>query len=196
MTEPKAPQGRRTRLLLVIGGILLLLIVAAAVILLILTRPPAPQPQPTDTGSSPTSSPTATATITPTPTATTQPEPGPPSEADRLHYQESLQSGNTAALEQRFADTVDVTYAATECCGPMSAVEAINALSYVQPGTDATWDFTLDEAALEQFRAGVYGPFFPVNALVGASSDGYYASFVPGADGLIDRILLSVFAPL
>lgn len=195
MTEPSAPQRRRTRLLLVIGGIVLLLLVAAVVTLLVVTRPPAPQPQPTGTGSSPASStPTPSPTATPTPTATAEPEP--PSEADRLHFLESLQSGNTAALEQRFAETVEVTYAATECCGPMSAVDAVNALSYVQPGSGATWDFSLDEAELEQFRAGAYGPFFPVNALVGASSDGYYASFVPGVDGRIERILLSVFPPV
>ncbi|MFZ2963139.1 MAG: hypothetical protein WA006_00455 [Rhodoglobus sp.] len=195
MTEPSAPQRRRTRLLLVIGGIVLLLLVAAVVTLLVVTRPPAPQPQPTGTGSSPASStPTPSPTATPAPTATAEPEP--PSEADRLHFLESMQSGNTAALEQRFAETVEVTYAATECCGPMSAVDAVNALSYVQPGSGATWDFSLDEAELEQFRAGVYGPFFPVNALVGASSDGYYASFVPGVDGRIERILLSVFPPV
>lgn len=194
MTEPSVPQRRRTRLLLVLGGLVLLLLVAAVVTLLVVTRPPAPQPEPTGTGSSPTSStPTPSPTATPTPTATAEPEP--PSEADRLHFLESMQSGNTAALEQRFAETVDVTYAATECCGPMSAVDAVNALSYVQPGSGATWDFSLDEAELEQFRAGVYGPFFPVSALVGASSDGYYASFVPGVDGRIERILLSVFPP-
>lgn len=195
MTEPSPPERRRTRLLLVIGGIVLLLIVAAVVTLLVLNTPPAAQPEPTDTGSSPTSR-TPTASPTPTPTVTAEPEPAPPSEADRLHFQESLQSGNTAALEQRFAETVDVTYAATECCGPMSAVDAVNALSYVQPGTEATWDFSLGEAELEQFRAGVYGAFFPVSALVGASSDGYYASFVPGPDGHIERILLSVFPPV
>lgn len=197
MTEPSVPQRRRTRLLLVLGGIVLLLLVAAVVTLLVVTRPPAPQPEPTGTGSSPTSStPTPSPTATPAPTATAEPEPEPPSEADRLHFLESMQSGNTAALEQRFAETVDVTYAATECCGPMSTVDAVNALSYVQPGSGATWDFSLDEAELEQFRAGVYGPFFPVSALVGASSDGYYASFVPGVDGRIERILLSVFPPV
>lgn len=194
MTEPSPPESRRTRLLLVIGGIVLL-IVAAVVTLLVLNPPPAAQPEPTDTGSSPTSS-TPTASPTPTPTVTAEPEPGPPSEADRLHFQESLQSGNTAALEQRFAETVDVTYAATECCGPMSAVDAVNALSYVQPGTEAAWAFSLGEAELEQFSAGAYGAFFPVSALVGASSDGYYASFVPGLDGRIERILLSVFPPV
>jgi hypothetical protein len=194
MTEPNVPQRRRTRLLLLLGGILLLLIVAAVVIVLMLGRPPAPQPEPSDSVSSPTA--TATPSVTPTPTPTVEPELSPPSEADRLHFLESLQSGNTAALEGRFASTVEVTYAATECCGPMTAVEAVFALDYVQPGTDATWDFSLDEASLEQFRAGIYGSFFPVNAIVGASSDGYYASFVPGDDGAIERILLAVLPPL
>lgn len=187
------PAPDRRRLWLLIGGIVLLAVVVAITVFALTRAPGGDEPRPTLTSESPTPTPTAseTATPTPTPTATADPGPQPPSAETREHFRDALQSGNTAALEQNLADPVNVIYAATECCGPQTPAEAIASLSYVNPGGGATWDFDLDEATLAGWRAAFYADFFPVDAIVGSSSDGYTASFVPGPDGRIVTILLA-----
>lgn len=191
------PENRRRRRYLLVGGILLLCLLVAAIVVLALRGQgePASTPSPTASASetpTPSPSPTPSETATPTP----EPDAEPPSDAERSHFSEALESGNTAVFDQDFADTVDVIYVATECCGPISKAEAIQALDYVNPGSGATWNFHLDEATLASCRAGIYGEFFPVDAIVGQSSDGATVSFVPGMDGLIARILLSYVTPV
>lgn len=199
MSVDPTPRASRRRRYLLIGGILLLCLLVAVIVVLALRGGGTPSPTPSPTASasdtaSPSPSPSPTPSETPTPTP--DPSPQPPTDAQRAHFAEALQSGNTAVFEQDFAETVDVIYVATECCGPIPRADAIEALSYVNPGSGATWNFHLDEATLASYRAGIYGEFFPVDAIVGQSSDGATVSFVPGADGLIARILLSYVVPV
>jgi len=104
-----------------------------------------------------------------------------------------MTSGNTAALEQELATSILVAKAATGCCGPVDQVTAISLMDYVNPGSGATWNFALDEATLAGYRSGELGGYFPVEALVGVSSDGYVVSFAPAAPGgLIETILMAL----
>lgn len=107
-----------------------------------------------------------------------------------------MTSGNTAALESDLADEVVVIYAASECCGALSPVDAITHLDYVLGDLTQTWNFSVDEATLAGYRAGFYAQYFPVDALVGISSTGAIATFVPGNDGQIVTIFLSLFSDI
>ena len=78
----------------------------------------------------------------------------------------------------------------------LTGVQAVQQLSTVQPGTSATWSFALDAATLAAYRDGFYGQYFPGDALVGQSSDGFVASFLPGADGTIGTMFLATTAEL
>lgn len=116
---------------------------------------------------------------TPEPTAevteTVVPEPsetpaGGLGDSDYANIADSVNSGNTAALEGYLADSVTVIYAATECCGPMSPVEAIAALDYLE-GAAGPWTFPTPEATVDTYRGGFYVDYFPAGAFVGHSSD-------------------------
>jgi hypothetical protein len=176
---------------------LLAVVVIAGVVTVLLLRgggsPTATSTAPGPSLGTPSSS--ATADATPEPTATTA-VAEPPSAEDRLLYLESLQSGNTAAIYDRFTDPVQVVIAASDCCGSLSRDATMEQLASVEPGTTATWSFTLDESTLTTYRAGFYGQYFPVDALVGVSSSGFIASFLPDADGEISTLFMAMAASL
>ena len=63
-----------------------------------------------------------------------------------------------------------------------SAVDAVLALDYVQPGV-GTWDFDLAPDVVDGYAASeYYGDFFPDDAIVGRSDAGAVVSFVPNGD--------------
>ncbi len=173
-------------------------VVVAGVVAVLLLRGGGSAPAVTNTAPgpslvTPSASSSTTPEATPTPTATT---PEPPSAEDRLLYLESLQSGNTAAIYDRFSGPVQVIVAASGCCGSLSRDATMEQLAYVEPGTTATWNFTVDESTLAAYRAGFYGQYFPVDALVGVSSSGFVASFLPNADGTIATLFMAMTASL
>lgn len=194
MTGTPEPPQRRTWPIAVLVALGVLVLAGLVALFVMLSRPgpnePGDTPRPTITGLPESARPS----ITPTPTGVPAPpdqDESRPSPEQLERFRDALESGNTAALEQDFGSTVQVILASSECCGTISAAEALDAMSYVGPGSGATWNFTPDEATLASLRAGDYPDFFPDTAIVGLSSDGYLLSFVPGPDGLIARMLIS-----
>jgi hypothetical protein len=190
-TTPGSPPRRTLVIALLVG---LGLLVVAGLIALVLILAPQQQgggqtPRPTITGLPGSARPT----ITPSPTGVPAP-PGQdesvPSPDQRKRFQDAIESGNSAALAQDLADTVDLILAGSECCGPVSKQEALDGLAYVGPGSGASWNFSPDVTTLDALRAGENAEFFPPNAIVGISSNGYLLSFVPGPDQLVARILI------
>lgn len=117
--------------------------------------------------------------VTPEPEETTAApiEPEGLSEADYENLHDSIASGNTAALEQYLTNPVNFIIAASECCGPVTPIEAISYLDYVS-GAIGPWTET-SAAVLAQYRAGFYVDSFPEGAYVIQSSDAdpYVVSF-------------------
>jgi len=191
MTEtPTAP--RRSRLVWILAAVLALVIVFVVAFFL-LQRGPAVDPVPSPTATeTPTPSPSVTATAVPTasPTATISP---PAEDARAANFVDAMTSGNTAALEGELANPIFVAQAATGCCGDVDPVTATNLLDYVNPGSGATWNFAIDEATLADYRSGEYAEYFPPQAIVGQSSDGFLVSFIPAAPGgLIETLLIAL----
>lgn len=139
------------------------------------------------------STPTASVTPTPTPTPTPTAKAIPPTAAQVQHFAEAISSGNTAALEGDMVPQVEVIQGATECCGVRDPAGAVKALDAIEDNLSSTWDFAPTAETLATYRAGDYGQFFPVNAVVGTSSDGYLVSFTLDNKGKVTTLFLSKF---
>lgn len=117
--------------------------------------------------------------------------------ADELdNIKASITSGNTAALEGYMASSVNVVIAASEAAGAQTPTEAINQLSYINPGGTNTWDFALPAATLSAYQTGAYKQYFPASALVGKSSDGHVVSFQFDSTGKISGIFMALASVL
>ncbi|GAA2081922.1 hypothetical protein GCM10009840_17390 [Pseudolysinimonas kribbensis] len=90
--------------------------------------------------------------------------------------EDAISSGNTAALEQRFAPQVRIVTAGGGEHQATTA-QAVTATGAVESDLTATWDWTLSPADLAGFRASSYGPLFPADAVIGRSSTGEVISF-------------------
>ena len=104
---------------------------------------------------------------------------------------DAISSGNTAAIDDYLTEPTRVVIAASEADVQYSAVDAVLALDYVQPGV-GTWDFALDAAVTDGYAASSsYGTFFPDDAIVGRSDAGAVVSFIPNGDR-IGTIFMSI----
>ena len=119
-----------------------------------------------------------------------------PSAAELENIQASITSGNTAALEGYMASSVYEVIAASESAGAKTPTDAINGLSYINPGGDNTWDFALPTATLSAYQAGFYKQYFPTTALVGKSSDDHVVSFQFDSTGKISGIFMAIASTL
>jgi len=116
----------------------------------------------------------------------------PPSAAELENIKASITSGNTAALEGYMASSVYEVIAASESAGAKTPTDAINGLSYINPGGDNTWDFALPTATLSAYQTGFYKQYFPTSALVGKSSDDHVVSFQFDSTGKISGIFMAM----
>lgn len=117
----------------------------------------------------------------------------PTAEPDGLAEQlaDAMSSGDTASLEAQLSEPTRVVIAASEADVRYSAVDAVLALDYVQPGV-GTWDFALSPAVIDGYAAHPsYGEFFPDDAIVGRSDVGAVVSFVPNGD-LVGTIFMAI----
>ena len=148
--------------------------VVAALVVLTLAgcTPDEPAPEPSNT-----ITPVESVTPQPEPTTEAPVEPAGLSDADYENLHDSISSGNTAALEGYLSNPVNFVIAASECCGPVTPLEAISGLDYISaaigPWTEPS------PAVLAQYRAGFYVDYFPDGAYVIQSSDAdpYVVSF-------------------
>ncbi len=133
---------------------------------------------PTSPDATPTPSDKPVETVTPQPEETTAPpEPEGLTAADYENLKAVVETGNTAALEQYLANPVNFIIAASECCGPVTPIEAISGLDYISAAIDP-WSEP-SAAVIAQYRAGFYVDYFPDGAYVLQSSDSdpYVVSF-------------------
>jgi hypothetical protein len=148
----------------------------AVVALLALTlagcTPDEPAPAPSDTV-------TPVESVTPEPEETTAApvEPEGLSAADYENLHDSIASGNTAALEGYLSNPVNFIIAASECCEPLTPLQAISGLDYISAAV-GPWAEP-SAAQLAQYQAGFYVDYFPAGAYVIQSSDAdpYVVSF-------------------
>ena len=117
--------------------------------------------------------------VVPTPEETTAApvEPEGLGADDYANLRAAIETGNTAALEQYLANPVNFIIAASECCGPVTPIEAISGLDYISAAVDP-WSEP-SAAVIAQYRAGFYVDYFPDGAYVLQSSDSdpYVVSF-------------------
>lgn len=113
-----------------------------------------------------------------------------PSADDLGNIEDSITSGNTAALEGYMASKVNVILAASECCGSRTPAQAVADIAYVESGTDP-WDFSLPQATLDSYAAGDYAQYFPEDALVGVSANDYIISFTFNDAGDISGVFMA-----
>lgn len=110
-----------------------------------------------------------TETIAP-PVDEEEPEPTGLSDDDYANIAESISSGNTAAIEGYLANPVNFIIAASECCEPLSPIDAIGGLDYAA-GATGPWSYPVPEATVDGYRDGFYADYFPDDAFVMMSSD-------------------------
>ncbi|HWH96897.1 MAG TPA: hypothetical protein VNS80_00885 [Pseudolysinimonas sp.] len=142
-----------------------------------------PSPSPTLTSASPTPTPTVSASATPTPAATAGSDVGQGTFASEMdsYMGDVLNSQNTAVLAQggTFSNPVFVLAANSGLTQDMTPDEAVGAMDFMfTPGDPNPWDLALSPSTLEGYRAGPYGAYFPVGAIVARSHDGHVFSFI------------------
>ena len=145
---------------------------------------PTKQPTASDTPSAPSSD-----DEIPEPSST--PSSGAHDDGLTANLADAMSSGNTAPIEDYLTEPTRVVIAASEADMQYSAVDAVLALDYVQPGV-GTWDFELPEAVIDGYQASeYYADFFPDDAIVGRSDAGAVVSFLPNG-ALIGTIFMAI----
>jgi len=136
-------------------------------------------------------SPTASESSTPseTPSETPSPSPTASSTADQGAFDsdlsnfisDTLNSQNTAVLAQSgtFSDPIFVIAANADGAGNMTPEDAVNSMQFMfTPDDPNPWDLALSDSVLAGYRAGPFGQYFPVGAIVARSHDGHVFSFI------------------
>lgn len=109
----------------------------------------------------------------------------------RTNLSTAISNGNTDALEVAFTDPVRVVIASSEADSQVAPLDAVLALDYIQPGV-GTWEWDLSEATIDGYRASeYYSDFFPVDVIVGRSSEGPVVAFSPNGER-VDVILMAI----
>jgi hypothetical protein len=132
---------------------------------------------------SPSGSPSESASASPSPSATdASPTPaatvGPQlSASDIENIQESISSGNTAALEGYLTNPIHIAFAASDLNDTVTPVQAIGDLDFLADATG--WSWSVDATTLASWRASAnYGTWFPDGAIIGHAASGQVISFV------------------
>ena len=152
-------------------------------------------PSPTESSASPNRSPTPTVSATPTPT------PAPGNDVDQGTFDsalpdflsDTLNSQNTAVLSQSgtFSNPVFVLAANSDLTENMTPDDAVSAMDFMfTPSDPNPWDLALSDSVLGGYRAGPYGQYFPVGAIVARSHDGHVFSFI-GHDSTITTMFMA-----
>jgi hypothetical protein len=196
----KRAGGRRLGPLPVWLWILLIAIVAIALIVLglaLLARDGAPSPtgspSPSDSSAPPSPTATTTPSETPSATATSDAEPGAFDSALPDFLSDTLNSQNTAVLAEggTFSNPVFVLAANSDLSQNMTPEDAVGAMDFMfTPSDPNPWDLALSDSVLAGYRAGPYGQYFPVGAIVARSHDGHVFSFI-GHDSTITTMFMA-----
>lgn len=142
----------------------------------------------------PSASPAVTS-ASPTPTATAGGDVDQGTFASEMdgYLSDVLFSQNTAVLSEggTFSDPTFVIAANSGLTQSMTPDEAVNAMDFMFTPVDPNpWDLALSKSTLDSYRAGPYGSYFPVGAIVARSYDGHVFSFI-GNDFTITTMLMA-----
>ena len=156
-------------------------------------------PTPSASSGSPAPSASATPSVVPTPT----PAPAPSTGTDvgqgtfdsemSSYLSDVLNSQNTAVLSQggTFSNPVFVLAANSGLTQNMTPDDAVDAMGPMFTPVDPNpWDLALADSVLAGYRAGPYGDYFPVGAIVARSHDGHVFSFI-GHDSTITTMFMA-----
>lgn len=139
---------------------------------------------------------TPTASETPQPVESEEPTPTPtPDEpeldaSERASIVEGVESSEPAAIGPYMADPVTYILASSECCGPLTPIDALSELLSYTAGSSG-WSTDVDPAYLDQVRASdYYADYVPADVIaIKASSDDLVVIF--GVEnGLITSVLV------
>jgi hypothetical protein len=152
-------------------------------------------PSPTESSASPTPSPTPTASATPTPTSGGGSDVGQGTfDSDLPNFiSDTLNSQNTAVLSQSgtLSNPVFMTAANSDLSQNMTPDDAVDAMAFMfTPSDPNPWDLALPDSVLAGYRAGPFGAYFPVGAIVARSHDGHVFSFI-GHDSTITTVFMA-----
>lgn len=176
--------------------IAVLLLVAVGIALFAGLGAPSSITSPTPSASSESPTPSATPTSSETPSATATSggaEQGTFDSALPDFLSDTLNSQNTAVLAQSgtFSDPIFVLAANSGLTQNMTPEDAVDAMQFMfTPSDPNPWDLALSDSVLAGYRAGPYGEYFPVGAIVARSHDGHVFSFI-GHDSTITTMFMA-----
>lgn len=119
-----------------------------------------------------------------------------PSQATLDNVEQSISSGNTAALEGYLADKVLVIIAASEGVGTRTPAQAVSDVTDYIKDAKEPWDFSLPAKTIAEYSSGDYAQYFPNGALVGESADSMVISFTFNSSGKVSVIFLAADSAL
>jgi hypothetical protein len=154
-----------------------------------------PTPSTSTASPTPSASPTSSATPTPSPTPSGDTDVGQGTFDSALpgFLSDTLNSQNTAVLSQggTFSNPIFVLSANSDLTQNMTPDDAVNAMAFMfTPSDPNPWDLALPDSVLAGYRAGPYGQYFPVGAIVARSHDGHVFSFI-GHDSTITTMFMA-----
>jgi hypothetical protein len=155
----------------------------------------AASPSPSESSASPTRSPTPTASATATSTTAPGNDVGQGTfDSDLPNFlSDTLNSQNTAVLSQSgtFSNPIFVLAANSDLSENMTPDDAVQAMQFMfTPSDPNPWDLALSDSVLAGYRAGPFGRYFPVGAIVARSHDGHVFSFI-GHDSTITTMFMA-----
>lgn len=106
----------------------------------------------------------------------------------------SIESMNTAALDQLMADNVEFVVAASEKGATETKAQAIADLDYFKAAT-MPWNWSIDAATLSGYKAGDYKIYVSDDTVFGASANKYFVSMRVKC-GKIDQIFVAASTDL
>lgn len=106
----------------------------------------------------------------------------------------AIESMNTAALDQLMAETVEVTFAASEKGGNETKTQAITDLKYLSSAT-MPWNWNIDAATLSSYRGGDYKIYLADDDVFGVAANKYFVSFRVEC-GKIDQVFIAASSDL
>jgi hypothetical protein len=128
---------------------------------------PSPSPSPSEAVSE-----SATPSETPSPTPT--PVAGNLTPLDIQKIEDAISLEQHDSLNHYLGNPIEVVNVANASDQNRSPSSTVKDLDYLNGTTGWTW--SLDADTLDSYRAGTYGKWFPVDAIVGESSEGYVIS--------------------
>lgn len=109
--------------------------------------------------------------------------------AQTQNVQAAIESMDTAALEQLLADTIEVTFAASEKGGNVTKTQAIADLEYLD-GATMPWNWNVDAATLNTYKNGDYKIYLQDDDIFGVAANKYFVSFRVDC-GKIDQVFVA-----